>query len=67
MALKNKGKHIITSAIEHHAVLHTCQFLEKNLGYEVTYLPVDQKGFIKLEELKNAITDDYYFDFNYDG
>jgi cysteine desulfurase len=53
---KNKGNHIITTKIEHHAVLHACEFLEKH-GFEVTYLNVDEQGFISLEELKNAITD----------
>ena len=52
-----KGKHIITSAIEHHAVLHTCQYLEKK-GYEVTYIGVDENGIIKLEELEKAIRPD---------
>ena len=55
-AHKNKGNHIITTKIEHHAVLHTCQYLEKN-GFEVTYLNVDSEGFINLDDLKNAITD----------
>ena len=55
-AHKNKGNHIITTKIEHHAVLHTCQYLEKN-GFEVTYLDVDDEGFIRIEDLKNAITD----------
>lgn len=55
-AHKNKGNHIITTKIEHHAVLHTCEYLEK-LGYEVTYLDVNEEGFINLEDLKNAITD----------
>jgi len=54
MASLKKGNHIITSKIEHHAVLHTCQYLEKN-GFEVTYLPVDENGQISLDELKNAI------------
>lgn len=52
-----KGKHIITSKIEHHAVLHTCEYLEK-LGCEITYLDVDKDGKISLDELKNAIRDD---------
>lgn len=55
-AHKNKGNHIITTKIEHHAVLHACQYLEKN-GFEVTYLDVDDKGLVRLEDLKNAITD----------
>lgn len=53
-AYKEKGNHIITSKIEHHAVLHTCQYLEEH-GYEVTYLDVDENGMIKLQELRNAI------------
>ena len=55
-AHKNKGNHIITTKIEHHAVLHTCEYLEKN-GFEVTYLDVDSEGFINLDDLRNAITD----------
>lgn len=55
-AHRNKGNHIITTKIEHHAVLHTCEYLEKN-GFEVTYLDVDEEGFVRLEDLKNAITD----------
>lgn len=54
LANKNKGNHIITTKIEHHAVLHTCEYLEKQ-GFEVTYLDVDEEGLIRLEELKNAI------------
>lgn len=54
LALKDKGNHIITSKIEHHAVLHTCEFLEKN-GFEVTYLDVDENGFISLSQLEEAI------------
>lgn len=53
-AYRSKGNHIITSKIEHHAVLHTCEWLEKH-GFEVTYLDVDENGVIKLEELKKAI------------
>lgn len=53
---KAKGNHIITSTIEHHAVLHTCEYLGKN-GYEITYLPVDSEGRINIEDLKNAIKD----------
>jgi cysteine desulfurase NifS len=55
-AHKNKGNHIITTKIEHHAVLHTCEYLEKN-GFDVTYLDVDEEGFINLDDLRNAITD----------
>lgn len=54
---KNGKKHIITSVFEHHAVLHTCEFLEKQ-GYEVTYIPVDEKGLINPEDVKNAIRED---------
>lgn len=53
----NKGKHIITTAIEHHAVLHTCEALEKE-GYEVTYLPVDEDGLISVEQVRAAMRDD---------
>lgn len=56
-ASAGKGKHIITSKIEHHAVLHTCQYLEKH-GYEVTYINVDENGTIKLGELEAAIRPD---------
>lgn len=57
LARQDKGKHIITSKIEHHAILHTCEFLEKQ-GFEVSYIDVDENGVIKLEELKKAIRED---------
>lgn len=53
---KEKGNHIITSKVEHHATLHTCEYLEKQ-GFEVTYLDVDEDGLIDVEQLKNSITD----------
>ena len=55
-AYKAKGNHIITTKIEHHAVLHTCQYLKKERGAKVTYLDVDENGLVKLEELEKAIT-----------
>lgn len=55
-AHKNRGNHLITSAIEHHAVTHTFEYLEKQ-GFEVTYLPVDEDGFVNPEDLKAAIKD----------
>lgn len=53
-AYKDKGNHIITTKIEHHAILHTAEYLEKQ-GFEVTYLDVDENGIVKLDELKKAI------------
>ena len=53
-AYQNKGNHIITTKIEHHAILHTCEYLE-NRGFSVTYLDVDEYGVVKLDELKKAI------------
>jgi cysteine desulfurase len=52
----SRGKHVITTQVEHHAVLHTCEQLEKE-GFKVTYLPVDEKGQVGLEDLKGALTD----------
>lgn len=56
-AKRGQGKHIITSKIEHHAILHTCEFLEE-LGYEISYIDVDEDGVIKTDELKAAIRED---------
>lgn len=56
-AKREKGKHIITSKIEHHAILHTCEYLEK-LGYEISYIDVDENGVVKLDELEAAIRED---------
>ncbi|MDD5919124.1 MAG: cysteine desulfurase NifS [bacterium] len=53
---KSKGNHIITTNVEHHAILHTCEALEKR-GIEVTYLPVDENGMVTAEQVANAITD----------
>jgi len=56
LANRKKGNHIITTAIEHHAVLHACEALEKQ-GFTVTYLPVDENAMVRMEDVKNAITD----------
>lgn len=53
-AYKDKGNHLITTKIEHHAILHTCEYLEKN-GFEVTYVDVDENGVVKLDQLEKAI------------
>ena len=55
-AMKHLGNHIITSMVEHHAVLHTCQQMEQ-FGFDVTYLPVDHNGQVRIEDLENSITE----------
>ncbi|GAC90855.1 cysteine desulfurase [Anoxybacillus flavithermus NBRC 109594] len=57
MANREKGRHIITTSVEHHAVLNTCKYLQKQ-GFDVTYLPVDEHGIISIEQLKSALRDD---------
>ena len=63
-AYEKKGKHIITTKIEHHAILHTCEYLEKQRGFEITYLDVDENGVVKLDELKKRFVgyDPYFCD-----
>lgn len=56
LANRKKGNHIITTAIEHHAILHTCEYLEKQ-GFTITYLPVDENARVRVEDVRNAITD----------
>ena len=56
-ALRETGSHVITSSVEHHAVLHACQFLE-NVGFDVTYLPVDGDGIVSAESVYNSINED---------
>ena len=56
--LASKGKkHIVTTVFEHHAILHTCQYMEKH-GFEVTYVPIDSKGMVNPEDIRNAIRED---------
>ncbi len=56
-AHREKGNHIITSKIEHHGILHTCEYLEKHHGFEITYLDVDSEGRVRIEDLEAAIKD----------
>jgi cysteine desulfurase len=56
-AYQTQGKHIITTTVEHHAVLHTCQFLEKR-GFDVTYLPVNEEGLVSVKDVQAALRDD---------
>jgi len=56
--LKPKGRHLMTSAVEHHAVLHCCEYLAKKEGFEVTYLPVDREGRVAVDSLEKAIRPD---------
>lgn len=55
-ANRHRGNHIITTQVEHHAILHTCEYLEKRLGYRVTYLPVDSNCVVDLEALEREVT-----------
>ncbi|MHB1414464.1 MAG: cysteine desulfurase NifS [Chloroflexota bacterium] len=57
-ARRKKGNHIITTRIEHHAVLHTCEYMEKRFGFRVTYLPVDRYGVVDLDQLVKALDDE---------
>lgn len=64
IANRRRGNHIITTKIEHPAVLNTCNFLEKYMGFRVTYLDVDSKGRIDLRQLERMINRRHYFDNN---
>lgn len=55
-ANRQKGNHIITTQVEHHAILHTCEYLEKRFGFRITYLPVDENCVVDLDALERAIT-----------
>jgi cysteine desulfurase len=57
-AHRDKGRHLITSAVEHHAVLHACDYLEKQHGFAVTYLPVDRYGRVSPDDLRAALRPD---------
>src|SRR5215510_10892576 len=52
--LRSKGRHIVASAVEHHAVLHSCEYLQNNEGFEVTYLPVNHEGVVSMDSLEQA-------------
>ena len=66
-AYKNKGNHIITTKIEHHAILHTCEYLEKERGAKVTYVGVDENGVVNLDELEAGHHTGDHSDFRYGG
>ena len=66
-ALKSKGKHLITSAVEHHAVLQSFDYLEKNEGFDVTRLPVNSEGRVSPDDLKKAIRPDTTSGFHHGG
>jgi cysteine desulfurase len=53
--LREKGRHIITSSVEHHAVLHPCEYLVNKEGFNVTYLPVDEQGRVRVRDVENAL------------
>ncbi|MCL4370988.1 MAG: cysteine desulfurase NifS [Chloroflexi bacterium] len=57
-ANRHKGNHIITTQVEHHAILHSCEYLEKRFGFRITYLPVDRHGTVDLDALQRALTPD---------
>ena len=63
-AYEAKGKHIITSKIEHHAILHTCEYLESR-GFEISYIDVDENGILKIDQLKAAIRPDTILTVSY--
>src|SRR5688572_15646594 len=56
--LRDKGRHIITSSVEHHAVLHPCEYLRKKEDFDVTYLPVDAEGRVSVESVREALRPD---------
>src|SRR5512135_100640 len=57
-SLRHKGRHIVTSTVEHHAVLHSCEYLRKSEGFEITWVPVNSEGVVELDALTHAIRSD---------